>query len=439
MPELDITPEQAGWAFCGLRVLELEPGASRSLRTGEDELIVLPLEGAATVTLEGERVRARGSRERLRRGHGLRVCPTRLRARDRLEGRRALRAALRPRAAPARAPPRGRGVGRRRAARRGPGEPPDQQLLRARRPLRRSPDRRRGPHPRGELVLVSAAQARRGRARRRDRARGDLLLRGRQRRLRLPARLRPGDRHLPGGPHRRHRAAAQRLPRTVDGGARLRPLLPERHGGAQASVRGGSPTIPRTPGSGIPGRGRRSTRAFPWPEQGGTHEVDGRTGAHPLPRQPVHGARRRRAAADRGLLRDLRPRQRGGRRPGAAPGGGRSLPPRAQRAGHGARGRRVRADEEPAVDAGLHGVGRAGRHQHGHRRRPGDDQPAAGAPAPRRHLRHPRGEPGAAGARGPRRPTTSRSTTASSRSRASGIGSTAPSSCPRRCWRPCAC
>ena len=54
MPELDITPEQAGWTFCGLRVLELEPGASRSLRTGEDELIVLPLEGAATVTLEGE-------------------------------------------------------------------------------------------------------------------------------------------------------------------------------------------------------------------------------------------------------------------------------------------------------------------------------------------------------------------------------------------------
>jgi 5-deoxy-glucuronate isomerase len=54
MPELEITPEQAGWAFCGLRVVELEPGASRRVETGEDELIVLPLEGAAAVTLEGQ-------------------------------------------------------------------------------------------------------------------------------------------------------------------------------------------------------------------------------------------------------------------------------------------------------------------------------------------------------------------------------------------------
>jgi 5-deoxy-glucuronate isomerase len=54
MPELEITPEQAGWAFSGLRVLELEPGVSRRLQTGDDELIVLPLEGAATVTVEIE-------------------------------------------------------------------------------------------------------------------------------------------------------------------------------------------------------------------------------------------------------------------------------------------------------------------------------------------------------------------------------------------------
>jgi 5-deoxy-glucuronate isomerase len=54
MPELTITPEQAGWAFCGLRVVELAPGASRQIETGEDELIVLPLQGAATVTLEGQ-------------------------------------------------------------------------------------------------------------------------------------------------------------------------------------------------------------------------------------------------------------------------------------------------------------------------------------------------------------------------------------------------
>ena len=54
MPELEITPEQAGWAFCGLRVVELEPGASRRIETGDDELIVLPLQGGAAVTVDGE-------------------------------------------------------------------------------------------------------------------------------------------------------------------------------------------------------------------------------------------------------------------------------------------------------------------------------------------------------------------------------------------------
>ena len=45
---------------------------------------------------------------------------------------------------------------------------------------------------------------------------------------------------------------------------------------------------------------------------------------------------------------------------------------------------------EPAVDARVHGVDRAGRDQHGHRRRAGDDQPAPGAPAARRRVRHAR-------------------------------------------------
>jgi 5-deoxy-glucuronate isomerase len=52
---LVITPESAGWGFSGLRVLELAPGASRALHTGEDELVVLPFEGACTVTIDGER------------------------------------------------------------------------------------------------------------------------------------------------------------------------------------------------------------------------------------------------------------------------------------------------------------------------------------------------------------------------------------------------
>ena len=90
--------------------------------------------------------------------------------------------------------------------------------------------------PGGNWSSYPAAQARRGRARRRDRARGDLLLRGRARRLRLSARLlvrpRARDRHHGRGAHRRCDRHAARLPRAVDGRAGLRPLLPERDGGA---------------------------------------------------------------------------------------------------------------------------------------------------------------------------------------------------------------
>jgi 5-deoxy-glucuronate isomerase len=52
--DLEITPEDAGWGFCGLRVLPLAPGASHAFATGEDELIVLPLEGGCMVTVDGE-------------------------------------------------------------------------------------------------------------------------------------------------------------------------------------------------------------------------------------------------------------------------------------------------------------------------------------------------------------------------------------------------
>jgi 5-deoxy-glucuronate isomerase len=52
---LVITPESAGWGFSGLRVLALAPGDTRAFDTGEDELVVVPLEGACTVTVVGER------------------------------------------------------------------------------------------------------------------------------------------------------------------------------------------------------------------------------------------------------------------------------------------------------------------------------------------------------------------------------------------------
>ena len=50
----EVTPEDAGWAYSGLRVLELAAGESRSFGTGPDEVLVVPLAGAATVECDGE-------------------------------------------------------------------------------------------------------------------------------------------------------------------------------------------------------------------------------------------------------------------------------------------------------------------------------------------------------------------------------------------------
>jgi 5-deoxy-glucuronate isomerase len=52
---LQVTPEQAGWGFSGLRVLELPPGAAHSLASGADELLVLPLAGSCVVECESRR------------------------------------------------------------------------------------------------------------------------------------------------------------------------------------------------------------------------------------------------------------------------------------------------------------------------------------------------------------------------------------------------
>ena len=59
---LTVTPERAGWAYCGLRVLELEAGGSHSFASGGDELLVLPLEGACVVECESRRFELAGRR-----------------------------------------------------------------------------------------------------------------------------------------------------------------------------------------------------------------------------------------------------------------------------------------------------------------------------------------------------------------------------------------
>ena len=87
---------------------------------------------------------------------------------------------------------------------------------------------------------------------------------------------------------------------------------------AHAWIRGTWPARPSTPGC----PSHRQPRRQP---QNRRDDREHRTphcgpGPGPLPGQPVQRARRRAAAVHRGLLRHLRARQRGGRRPGPAPG-----------------------------------------------------------------------------------------------------------------------
>ncbi|MQY07674.1 5-deoxy-glucuronate isomerase [Actinomadura macrotermitis] len=61
---LRVTPEDAGWTYCGLRVLELpEGGGEHGFDTGDFEMIVLPLAGSGTVGCDGERFELRGRRD----------------------------------------------------------------------------------------------------------------------------------------------------------------------------------------------------------------------------------------------------------------------------------------------------------------------------------------------------------------------------------------
>jgi 5-deoxy-glucuronate isomerase len=50
-----LTPEQAGWTYCGLRVVRLDPAETRGIATGPDEMAVLPLSGSLVVEVDGER------------------------------------------------------------------------------------------------------------------------------------------------------------------------------------------------------------------------------------------------------------------------------------------------------------------------------------------------------------------------------------------------
>jgi 5-deoxy-glucuronate isomerase len=53
---LEVTPESAGWAHSGLRVLDLAPDGSHTLDTGPDEVVVVPLEGGLVVECEDQTI-----------------------------------------------------------------------------------------------------------------------------------------------------------------------------------------------------------------------------------------------------------------------------------------------------------------------------------------------------------------------------------------------
>ena len=50
-----ITPESAGWRYTGLTVIELEPGGTREIETEDREMLVVPIEGACVVEVDGGR------------------------------------------------------------------------------------------------------------------------------------------------------------------------------------------------------------------------------------------------------------------------------------------------------------------------------------------------------------------------------------------------
>ena len=319
--------------YTRLRILELD--GTEAFDTGGDELIVLPLAGLVQRRRSTASVRARRPRERVQRGHRLRLrAARRARGGDRRRPLRASRRAARsgdsrPRYGAAEDVPvelRGAGNASRQVNNFASVEAFECDALIAVEVL--TPER--------QLVLVSAAPPRR--------PRGDLLLRDLRRRLRLPARLRR-DR-------RARRRSAPATGSTCRAAITARRWPPPGYDIYYLNVMAG--TVREWNFVDDPDHAWiRGT----WADQ----EIDPR-----LPMTSREEARMRLTVAQAlvrflsvqyserdgveqrliaGLLRDLRARQRRRRRPGAARAAGRdALLPRAQRAGDGAhRGRATRA------------------------------------------------------------------------------------------------
>lgn len=51
--DVEVTPDSASWGFSSLRVLTLEPAGTHAFTTGDDEVLLVPLAGSASVEVDG--------------------------------------------------------------------------------------------------------------------------------------------------------------------------------------------------------------------------------------------------------------------------------------------------------------------------------------------------------------------------------------------------
>lgn len=71
-----VTPERAGWTYSGLRVIQLRPRESRTIETGPDEMLILPLSGSCEVLCDGARFVLAGRRSVFSRVSDFAYAPT---------------------------------------------------------------------------------------------------------------------------------------------------------------------------------------------------------------------------------------------------------------------------------------------------------------------------------------------------------------------------
>ena len=267
-------PRRRAGATAALRVLDLAAGRARHVRhrRGRDRSCCR-CRAAARSTCDGRDVRAAPAARSVFAGvTDFAYVPRDAAVTVIVRGRRPVRAARRPRDAAAAVPRYGpaddvAGRAARRRAR------PAARSTTSARPATFEADRLIAVEvltPGRQLVVLPAAQARRGRARASRVSRRSTTSRSRRPTAGVGYQrvygLGPGPEIdvLRRGPHRRRRADPARLARPVDGRARLRPLLPQRDG--RARRRAGLADL-RRPGARLGprhlGRTRRSTRGCP--------------------------------------------------------------------------------------------------------------------------------------------------------------------------------